>query len=329
MRLNAAWEAHQMPRKHKAPTVISLFAGCGGSSLGYSMAGFRELAAVEWDSKATETFRANFSTIPMFCEDIRHLNLDQMVVEDVDVLDGSPPCQGFSRVGRRKMRDSRNDLFQEFIRCLNRWHPKILIMENVPGLIQGKMKLMFRDILTQLKQAGYDVKAWVLNAAAFGVPQSRERVFFVGTRNELASIPTYPQPSHTIATTVRDAIQGTAIDDCGHISGRTAAMMRYVKQGSNLSKYTGRAYGFSWTRCAWNRPAPTLIKQLTYGGTSIFHPTENRNLSISELKRISSFPDAFRFDCSYRDAVAQMGNSVPPLFMKAIANHIRTEFLGK
>ena len=122
--LEACWQEHLAPRAADAPTVVSLFAGCGGSSLGYSMAGFRELLAVEWDEHAVETFKANFPDVPVWQGDIAELSIEECLrltglqPGELDVLDGSPPCQGFSTAGRRKMDDGRNQLFQEYVRLL-------------------------------------------------------------------------------------------------------------------------------------------------------------------------------------------------------------------
>ena len=115
---NEAWQRHLAPRAENAPTVVSLFAGCGGSSLGYSMAGYRELLAVEWNDNAVETFRLNFPNVHVFHKDIVDLSVAQCLkmielkAGELDVLDGSPPCQGFSTIGKRDFYDDRNQLYQ-------------------------------------------------------------------------------------------------------------------------------------------------------------------------------------------------------------------------
>ena len=189
--LEACWQEHLAPRAADAPTVVSLFAGCGGSSLGYSMAGFRELLAVEWDDHAVETLKANFPDVPVWQGDIAELTVEECLrltglqPGELDVLDGSPPCQGFSTAGRRKMDDGRNQLFQEYVRLLRGLRPKVLVMENVSGMVKGKMKLIFVEILRELKASGYKVSARLMNAMYFGVPQSRERLIFIGIREDL------------------------------------------------------------------------------------------------------------------------------------------------
>ena len=177
--LESCWQEHLKPKDRNAPTVVSLFAGCGGSSLGYSMAGYRELLAVEWDDHAVETFKANFPDVPVFHGDIAKLPVEEALritglkPMELDVLDGSPPCQGFSTAGKRKMDDGRNQLSREYIRLLRGLQPKVLIMENVSGKVKGKMQLIFVEILKELKASGYHVSAQLMNApciAAFRSP---------------------------------------------------------------------------------------------------------------------------------------------------------------
>ena len=189
--LEACWREHLEPRAEDAPTVISLFAGCGGSSLGYSMAGYRELLAVEWDDHSVATFKLNFPDVPVYHGDIAKLSVEECLrlagigPGELDVLDGSPPCQGFSTAGKRRMDDGRNTLFREYVRLLRGLRPKVLIMENVSGMVQGKMKLIFAEILKELKESGYHVSARLMNAMYYGVPQSRQRMIFVGVREDI------------------------------------------------------------------------------------------------------------------------------------------------
>ena len=189
--LEATWQDHLKPKDENAPTVISTFAGGGGSSLGYSMAGYKELLAVEIDNNAVDTFKLNFPHVPVFHGDIGTLSVEQCMTlaglsepGELDVLDGSPPCQGFSLAGKRQMKDDRNQLFREYVRLLRGLQPKVFIMENVSGMVKGKMKLIFAEILRELKASGYEVKAWLLNAKYFYVPQSRERMIFIGVRKD-------------------------------------------------------------------------------------------------------------------------------------------------
>jgi len=198
--LEAAWQDHLAPRADDAPTVISTFAGGGGSSLGYSMAGYKELLAVEWDNNAVETFKLNFPDVPVYHGDIAKLTVEECMElagltepEELDLLEGSPPCQGFSTAGKRILHDPRNQLFREFVRLLRGLKPKVFLMENVPGLVKGKMKLVFAEIMRELKASGYQVRCKKLNAMYFYVPQSRERLIFIGVRNDLAMDASFPK----------------------------------------------------------------------------------------------------------------------------------------
>jgi len=197
----AALDMHA-PRADDAPTVISTFAGGGGSSMGYHMAGFRELMAVEWDKHACKCLRENFPHVDVWEGDIGELSVAEVFRRtglergQLNVFDGSPPCQGFSTAGKRRYVDDRNVLFKHFVRLLDGLQPKVFVMENVAGMVKGDMRVMFAEILNDLRAVGYDVKAWVLNAKHYGAPQSRQRLIFVGARSDLGKTPTPPLQTH-------------------------------------------------------------------------------------------------------------------------------------
>lgn len=144
--LEVMWQKAIAPREPAAPTVISTFAGGGGSLTGYMMAGFRDLLAVEWDDNAVETLRLNWPELDIYHGDIAKLTVDEVLARtglkpgELDILDGSPPCQGFSTAGKRVMDDPRNQLFMEYVRLLRGLMPKVFVMENVSGMVKGKMR---------------------------------------------------------------------------------------------------------------------------------------------------------------------------------------------
>lgn len=216
--LEMMWQKHLAPRAADAPTVISTFAGGGGSSLGYSMAGFRELLAVEWDNNAVDTFRLNFPDVPVYHGDIAKLGIDECLrlagikPGELDIFDGSPPCQGFSTAGKRAMDDPRNSLFKEYVRLLRGLRPKVFVMENVSGMVKGKMKLIFVEILKELKAIGYKVSARLLNAMYFHVPQSRQRIIFIGVRDDLGIEPSHPKAEEK-PIAVKDTLLNVSIDE--------------------------------------------------------------------------------------------------------------------
>ena len=206
-------------------TLVSLFAGCGGSSLGYKQAGFDIRLAVEWDTKAADVYKRNFDGTQMFVGDIADLT-DEQALEitglqpgELDVMDGSPPCQGFSTAGQRKFTDSRNRLFEEYVRLLNLFRPKMLVMENVSGLRKGKMKLMFAEMTVALKDAGYRVSCRELNAWWYGVPQDRRRLIWVGVREDLDMEPGHPAPTVKKPVSVREALEDLYGADVQGIEG--------------------------------------------------------------------------------------------------------------
>lgn len=340
--LEACWREHLAERGADAPTVISTFAGAGGSSLGYSMAGFRELLAVEWDDNAVATFKANFHDVPVYHGDIAKLSVDKVFemtglkAGELDVFDGSPPCQGFSTAGKRMIDDPRNQLFREYVRLLRGLKPKAFVMENVSGMIKGKMKLLFVEILKELKASGYRVSARLLNAMYFGVPQSRERMIFVGVREDLGIEPSHPR-AQVNGLSPKDAFIGVASADRRALPDWLKEAAKIMEPGNYsrdnafnaFMRVKGKPSGSQNTKMlSWNRPSCTLVKS-EIAGTGIIHPDGERYLDSTEMMRIGSFPDRFVFIGNRGNKVNRIGNSVPPLFMRAIAKHIRAEILDK
>ena len=317
-------------------TVISLFAGCGGSSLGYKMAGFKELLAIEWENNAVEVFKLNFPDIPIWQKDINDINSKEILKfcnikkGDLDILDGSPPCQGFSIAGKRKTHDERNDLYKEYIRLVIGLEPKIFVMENVSGMVKGKMKGRFIEIMESLQKLNYNVKCKLMNTKYYNVPQSRERLIFIGGRKDENKIPVYPQPNNKITTVWQ------AIKDCnigltdGMFSGERLELAKKIKIGKT-GEVDKKGSSFNLKRLFWHKPSRTIVVRVgkpnkLFGG-GLIHPEEHRHLGIGELKRLQSFPDEFEFTGKFQEQWARIGNSVPPLFMKAIAENIRDNIL--
>lgn len=363
----------------KKPTVVSTFSGCGGSSLGYKMAGYDCRLAVEWDDNAAETYRLNFPSTPIHHGDIAALSDEEalrmagVVPGELDVLDGSPPCQGFSTAGKRVMDDPRNQLFREYVRLLRAFRPRAFVMENVSGMVKGVMIVVFAEVMRELKACGYKVSARLLNAKFFGVPQSRQRMILIGARDDLEVEPSHPR-AQTRLVTVREAlgsdgffffgsgmnegerilfsapcptvmrggIAGSSTSQCGAaiappsedalaympappLTGKTLEVALKMKPGDN-----GLPDGTWWSSTRLNpSSSPTITKEgaLFKRYPKWVHPTETRGLSIGELRRLASFPDDFRFVGRWVDAWARIGNSVPPLLMRAVALHIKEKIL--
>lgn len=319
--LAAMWQKHLAPRKPDAPTVISTFAGAGGSSLGYSMAGFRELLAVEWDNNAVETFQLNFPGVPVYHGDIAKLSVDEclsmagIASGELDVFDGSPPCQGFSTAGKRQIDDPRNQLFREYVRLLRGLRPKVFVMENVSGMVKGKMRLVFVEILKELKASGYQVSAKLLNAMWFNVPQSRARMIFIGVRDDLGIDPSHPKGEG------RPVTAGDALDDgCIDLSYSTTLQSAWHKTPLAQSVSNGQA-DFKL------HPARPLFT--IRGAGAFWHWALPYPLNTRGYARGASFPDDFKWAGTKVEHHKRIGNSVPPLFMEAIARHIRREILDR
>lgn len=321
-------------------TYISTFAGCGGSSLGYKWAGGKGLAAVEFDANAAETYRLNFPNTPVLQRDIATVTAEELFaltglqVGELDILDGSPPCQGFSTAGKREFSDPRNSLFKEYVRLIEGLQPKVFVMENVSGMVKGKMKLAFRDIMLALKATGYTVRCKLLNAMYFEVPQSRERLIWIGVRGDIGREPGFPEPVGK-PKTVREAFADTDDQDAPPLSDwlqRAAALMEPGNySGSNAEKafrkVRGKTSGAINTKLlSWDRVSCTLVKS-EISETGLIHPDKKRYCSIGELSAIGSFPQAFKFTGNRKNAVERIGNSVPPRFMYHIAAHIRDHVL--
>lgn len=253
--------------------VVSLFSGCGGSSLGYRMAGCKVVWANEFIPAARDTYRANFPNTPVDGRDIRLvkgvdiLNATGLQRGELDILDGSPPCASFSTAGKRQKlwgqvkaysdtKQRTDDLFFEYIRLLGELHPRRFIAENVAGLVKGVGKGYFLEILAGLKAAGYRVEARLLDAQWLGVPQSRQRIFFVGVRLDIDGAPGFPEPLR-YRYSVRDAlpwiggVEG-ANGYNGHAeqpAGKPAATIQASRPVDVMTKRGARSAGL---------PAPTV-----------------------------------------------------------------------
>lgn len=314
------------------PTVISTFAGTGGSSLGYKWAGFHELLAIDWEAHAVECFKLNFPEVPVWHRDITKVTgqeiLDFCKIKqgELDVFDGSPPCQGFSTAGKREVNDSRNDLFKHYCRLVSELKPKVFVMENVSGMAKGKMKGKFLEILKELKSLGYNVKCKQMNAMYYGVPQSRQRLIFIGVRKDLNKEPQFPIPSNKVIS-VKEALKVEGYQEYRH----------------NYSK--GKC---SFSKCSFSKPSLTITKTIpsafhrgqfdkkhmntmntitkTASARFVFDGYE-RLPTLEELLILCSFPTDWKMNGSFNQQWARLGNAVMPKFMQAIAENIKTNIL--
>lgn len=330
--------------------VVSLFSGCGGSSLGYKLAGMKVLLANEFIPAAAETYRANFPNTIMLEKDIRQitgkdiLDLTGLKIGELDVLDGSPPCQAFSMMGKREAKwgqvskysdteQRTDDLFFEFTRILTELQPKTFVAENVAGLTMGKAKAVFDEIYRALENCGYNISARIINAKYFGVAQNRPRLIFIGVRRDLSTLPSHPNPQ-TAPTPIKDVMTGITstlqeIEDSKYPEHYSVMpLIKQMKQGERGSNYHVNGSYFGLARLHWDRPASTILQgDAKHISCSAIHPDEDRKLTIPELKRVGSFPDNFVLTGTFEQQWERIGRAVPPLMMKAIAEHVRYRIL--
>lgn len=306
------------------PTVISTFAGCGGSSLGYELAGFKELLAIDFDKNSRDTFILNFPDTTYWLKDIKQITSQEILdfceikKGELDVLDGSPPCQGFSTAGKRKVNDSRNDLFVDFVRLIRELQPKVFVMENVSGQVKGIMKGRFKEIILTLKSLNYKVRCKLLNAANYDVPQKRQRLFYIGVRKDLNVEPAFPTPNSTTIS------YGSILEKNTKFTFLTKKEVDKVIKHAKQQKLKGNSFGFHYNSPL--KPFRTITK--TKSSNALIKVNDlYRYPTVTELKRICSFPDDFKLIGTFEQQWARLGNAVMPNQMKAIANTIRQEIL--
>jgi DNA (cytosine-5)-methyltransferase 1 len=331
--------------QHNGFNVISTFAGGGGSSTGYRMAGYKILLANEFVEEAQKTYSCNKSSKTILnSSDLRKTTgydfLEKVGLSpgQLDILDGSPPCASFSTAGSREknwgkikkysdVSQRSDDLFFEFARVLSEIKPKVFVAENVSGLVKGAAKGYFIDILNKFKICGYNVEAKLLNAQWLGVPQSRQRLIFIGVRDDLGLRPVFPKPFKHYYT-LKNALSAanSYIEPETNIK-KYAIYKEWKKMGASGTK--SKKY-FQLVRPALNMPCPTVTATAgNPGAASVVHPLEPRKFSVSEIKSICSFPDDYDLTGNYSQSVERCGRAVPPVMMKSIAATIQTEILEK
>lgn len=332
-------------------TAISTFSGCGGSCLGLELAGFEIRAASEFVEAARDTYRLNHDGVPISASDIREVNGKHLLalagLTEVDLLEGSPPCSAFSTSGIREAgwgnvsnysdtAQRSDDLFFEFARILYEIQPKVFIAENVKGLTVGTAIGYFKEILRRLRSCGYRVEARIVDASRCGVPQKRQRLIFIGVREDLDMAPVFPAPLPT-RPTIRDAL-GEYCSIPPHVgaldpeTGENLDFSRYAigREYKNLRLgIVSRKY-LNLVRVSPSKPCLTITATAgVVGAASVAHPFESRKFNLRELRALSSFPPDFELTGTYRERAERIGRSVPPLMMKRVGETIRDEILRK
>lgn len=346
--------------------VISLFTGAGGLDFGFEAAGFSTAVAVEIDKTCCRTLRANRDW-PVIGGDVHDVTSERLLEVaglkpgEADVLIGGPPCQPFSKSGywatgdAKRLADERADTLSSYLRILEDTQPRVLVLENVYGLAyRGKDEGLNRILdgirqINKRKGTRYEPVWQVLNAADYGVPQLRERVFIVagrdGERFEFPK-PTHAQPSSVGLNeqphrTVWDAIGDLPArpnEEALAMGGKWAKLLPTIPEGENYLWHTRRGGGlplFGWRTRYWNfllklakdRPSWTIQAQ-PGSATGPFHWT-SRKLSARELARLQTFPDDVEFPASRNEIQRMLGNAVPSLLGEVLGRAIAVQLLGR
>lgn len=306
--------------------VVSLFSGAGGLDLGFKMAGHEILWANDLYVDAVETYRHNIGN-HIICEDIANVSTND--IPNCDIVIGGFPCQGFSVANtKRTADDERNTLYKQLIRVIDAKCPKFFLAENVKGILSLDKGRVFEMIKSDFTNLGYKVEYKVLNAADYGVPQTRMRVIIVGVRNDVDFIYHFPTPTHNQNGTeglkrwvsVTEALASIPDPD------KPNAMKNH-----EYSKYKLQFNGYLGHRALDpDKPAPTVTARGdNKGGVVILpHPNAQRRMTCRELAKIQSFPLDYEF-CGNRSSVyRQIGNAVPPLLGYVVAKKFN-EYKGE
>lgn len=347
---------------NSTPTVIDLFSGCGGFSYGFQQAGFHIVLGVDNTEIALRTFEKNHNDSKVLNLDLHQNSAIDEIVEatnnkEIDVIIAGPPCQGFSLTGSRNENDERNTLFNAVFRLAKRLNPKVIVIENVPGLLTlygGKAK---KEIIELCEKMSYNCNPQLLFAPDYGVPQIRKRVFFVALRKDIGVFE-FPKPTHTPDNYIgcKDAIGDLPdlVNDLGvenmpydkeafsyyqkkmrknsgvihnHIGTKhtdyVISVISQVPEGGNhkdLPEGVGdsRKFNEAWTRYHSEKPSKTIDT----GHRNHFHYKWNRVPSVRENARLQSFPDCFIFLGNKTEQYRQVGNAVPPILGEVLGKQL-------
>lgn len=347
-----------------SPTVVDLFAGAGGLSLGFVRAGARVIAAYDNWRAAVETYARNLG------DHVHEQAINRSLqIEKPEIIVGGPPCQGFSSAGMRRADDERNTLVGEFSRLIASVRPRAFVFENVEGFLTGARGAFVFDLLEPLIGAGYRIHLRKVNAAHYGVPQHRKRVVAIGG---LGWNPSFPAPTHAafgapgaqlgngrsihLTPTVEEALRGLPpasidspiISDHWHepLRGDELTRALLLKPGQSMRDLPERLWHDSYKRRAFRRVmdgtpserrggAPFGVRRLKPNEPSkaitsgalreLLHPYENRGLTVRECAVLQTFPIDFAFTGSQSDRIQLIGNAVPPLLAERIARSLMAD----
>ncbi len=339
--------------------VFDFFSGCGGTSCGFAAAGLDIVFALDNDAVAIETFKENFPDVQVEISNIQNVEPEKLAFligerQHPLLFSGCAPCQPFSRQNRNKINnDPRRNLLSEFLRFVNYWLPEYVVVENVPGMQHLKSEGPFEDFVRSLNGLGYKVSYEVLPASIYGVPQRRKRLVLIAS---ISTNVTLPSATHGVSvgvkcSTVRDWISDlpeihngeTSVEDPDHQSARLSETnlirIKATPEGGGREswpkelwldchkRYSGHTdvYG----RLHWDKSASGLTTRcISYSNGRFGHPIQNRAISIREAACLQTFPRSYRFKGTLQSKARQIGNAVPPLMAKNIAEAILEHHLS-
>lgn len=337
--------------KNNNYTAIDLFSGAGGLHIGFENAGFEIQLCIDNNDLVEKTHKRNFPHIPIINRDINMIPISEiceyLTDSSVDIIIGGPPCQGFSTIGsrvssnieKRTKKDPRNELVLTYARIINEIRPKFIVMENVKGILTLEHGAYLQNVLSILKEAGYNAEYKLINMADYGVPEVRERVIILGNRVGLPV--SFPEPDHSdnpndglpawesCWDVLKDLENMSDKPDFNHVAlkhtEKNIERYKLIPEGGRLpedklpKELYRKNFGNTYKRLARNRPALTMVP-----GNDAFpiHPTLNRSLTVREAARIQTFPDTMIFEGNRRQQGHQVGNAVPPMFSQKLATFI-------
>ena len=322
-------------------TAFSCFHCGGGSTMGYKLAGFRVLGGVEIDPQMMQLYRENHKPQHSYLMGVQDFNKIPRAklpdeLKNLDLLDGSPPCSVFSMAGKREkkwgsehhfregqQKQRLDDLFMHFIEMARLLQPKVVVAENVKGLILGNAKGYVKEIFGAFHAAGYDAQLFLFNAARMGVPQARERTFFIARRRSLGCEPltlAMQEPPIPIGAAIADIQLGGKVV---WLTPETKALWSKVKAGESLAKAHPKGFRFNAYVADPKKPTHTLAAS---GDAVPIHWKSARRFTGAEMCRVQSFPDDYNF-CGV-DPGYVMGMSVPPFMTQRVALEIGRQWFG-
>lgn len=335
---------------------IDLFSGCGGLSHGLELAGHKCLLGVDADKNAIESFAFNHKHAKVYLGDIKKLSEQKLKSllknQTIDMVVGGPPCQGFSTVGRGAVDDIRNQLFKEFVRIVRITKPKVILFENVTGLVAKKNQKILEMIFAYFEKLGYTMDARVLSAEEFGVPEKRRRAIIMGV---LGGECKFPEPTHGTRGSQKLVTVGDVFKNLKAKNGKVfnhditlaelknaddRERLKHIPEGKGIryeqdeKEYLPKKLWFNvnWKELRENRFRQTRLQRLSLKGpsptiltarTSYYHPREPRYLTPREAAACQSFPNDFVFHGSQTAQFRQIGNAVPPILAKALGETVK------